>query len=460
MTSDLAALAGGLKRNLLGGARLALFLPVRALDFRVSAAHFATLAAFNVLLAALCSYLRNGEPGYLDYEALPTVLGQFALVLAVSLVIAWIYKREALLLALATALIASDWLFEIAGSGLHIASEIGLFDDLPLAFAALSIGYLGWAFAVMVRALVVMAGWQKPRSMFATGALAALFLAFVLLFPRAELWVADEEDPDEAMPAGPSIIDESILHRQQTLLDERLEALAPERSGVVDLYFVGVAPYAPQDVFVRELASVQKLFDARFGTEGRSLVLANSPATLADTPIATATNLRAALAGMAQIMNPDEDVLFLFLTSHGDARHELAFALPPLVLDQLTPTALARMLHDSGIKWKVIVVSACYSGGFVEPLRDQNTVVITASDDRSTSFGCENGRDYTWFGKAFFDEALRQTHSFAAAFETARQLVGERETRARVDPSRPQIYVGNAIREKLPDLEARLSAVR
>jgi len=296
--------------------------------------------------------------------------------------------------------------------------------------------------------------------MFATGALAALFLAFVLLFPRAELWVADEEDPDEAMPAGPSIIDESILHRQQTLLDERLDALAPERSGVVDLYFVGVAPYAPQDVFVRELASVQKLFDARFGTEGRSLVLANSPATLADTPIATATNLRAALAGMAQIMNPDEDVLFLFLTSHGDARHELAFALPPLVLDQLTPTALARMLHDSGIKWKVIVVSACYSGGFVEPLRDQNTVVITASDDRSTSFGCENGRDYTWFGKAFFDEALRQTHSFAAAFETARQLVGERETRARVDPSRPQIYVGNAIREKLPALEARLSAVR
>jgi hypothetical protein len=287
-----------------------------------------------------------------------------------------------------------------------------------------------------------------------------MFLAFVLLFPRAELWVADEEDPEDAMPAGPSIMDESILHRQQTLLDERLEGLASERPGVVDLYFLGVVPYAMQDVFVRELDSVRQLFDARFGTAGRSLVLANAPATLADTPIATATNLRAALAGMAQIMNPEEDVIFLFLTSHGDARHELAFALPPLALRQLTPTALARMLHDSGIKWKVIVVSACYSGGFVEPLRDQNTVVITASDDRSTSFGCENGRDYTWFGKAFFDEALRQTHSFAAAFETARQLVGERERRERVDPSRPQMYVGGAIREKLPALEARLAAVR
>ena len=459
MMSDLAVLLGGLKRNLAAGLRLALFLRLRPLDFRVSPANFTTLATFNVLLAAISSFARNGTPGYFDFEALPAVLGQFALVLAVSLVIAWIYRREALLLALATALIASDWLFELVGTGLHVSGDAGVLDDFPLAFAAASLAYLGWAFAVMVRALVVVAGWQKPRSVQAIGALAGLFLAFVLLFPRAELWVPDEDDPDDAMPAGPSIIDESILHRQQTLLDERLEALEPERAGVVDLYFIGVAPYALQDVFAHELASVQKLFDARFGTAGRSLVLANSSETLADTPIATVTNLRAALAGLAQVMNPEEDVLFLFLTSHGDYRHELAFALPPLDLQQLTPTALARMLHDSGIKWKVIVVSACYSGGFVEPLRDQNTVVITASDDRSTSFGCENGRDYTWFGKAFFDEALRQTHSFAAAFETARQLVGERETRARVEPSRPQIYVGNAIREKLPALEARLSGV-
>lgn len=219
MMSDLAALAGGLKRNLFAGTRLALFLPVRALDFRVSPAHFAALAAFNVLVAAACSYLRNGEPGYIDYEALPAILGQFALVLAVSLVIAWIYRREALLLALATALIASDWLFEAVGTALHLSGETGLLDDLPVAFAALSVAYLVWAFAVMIRALVVTAGWHKPRAVFATGALAAMFLTFVLVFPRAELWVADEEDAEDAMPAGPSIIDEEIPSRQQTRFD-------------------------------------------------------------------------------------------------------------------------------------------------------------------------------------------------------------------------------------------------
>ena len=69
MISDLAALAGGLMRNLLAGARLALFLPVRALDFRVSPGQFAALASFNVLgdpdiaeLGNLVASLANENP--------------------------------------------------------------------------------------------------------------------------------------------------------------------------------------------------------------------------------------------------------------------------------------------------------------------------------------------------------------------------------------------------------------
>ena len=37
-----------------------------------------------------------------------------------------------------------------------------------------------------------------------------------------------------------------------------------------------------------------------------------------------------------------------------------------------TPHAAARAsaLDESGIRWRVIIISACYAGGFVEPLRD------------------------------------------------------------------------------------------
>src|SRR5262249_39602631 len=170
-------------------------------------------------------------------------------------------------------------------------------------------------------------------------------------------------EPEDAT-AGPSIAEERLFHRQQQLLEEALARLAPERPGVEDLYFLGVAPYASDDVFARELGAVRKLLDERFGTRGRSRALGKNPAPRGRPPNAPATSLRAALDGLGRTMNPEEDVLFLFITSHGDARHELAFELPPLQLAPLTPSALARMLHDSGIKWKVLVVSACYSGGF------------------------------------------------------------------------------------------------
>ena len=132
----------------------------------------------------------------------------------------------------------------------------------------------------------------------------------------------------------------------------------------------------------------------------------------------------------------------------------------PLELQQLTPTALGRALNDSGIKWKVLVVSACYSVGFVEPLKDANTVIITAADDKSSSFGCESGRDFTYFGRAYFNDALANTYSFTEAFETAKREVTELERAEGRAPSSPQMWVGDAIRGKLVSLARRLEMPR
>ena len=151
-------------------------------------------------------------------------------------------------------------------------------------------------------------------------------------------------------------------------------------------------------------------------------------------------------------MKPEEDVLFLFVSAHGDRSHRLSAWQPPLEVAPLTPTALARMLHDSGIRWRVIVVSACYSGGFVEPLRDDNTVVITAAAADRSSFGCEAGRDFTYFGEAYFREALAKTRSFTAAFGLAADIVARQEAAEKLEPSLPQMWVGRAIAERLKKL--------
>jgi hypothetical protein len=104
-------------------------------------------------------------------------------------------------------------------------------------------------------------------------------------------------------------------------------------------------------------------------------------------------------------------------------------------LRQITPAMLRGMLDASGIKNRVIVVSACYAGGFIDKLKDDNTLIVAAAAPDRNSFGCSNENDWTYFGKAYFDEGLRQTTSFTRAFEIAKPLIEERERREKYDPS-------------------------
>jgi hypothetical protein len=266
----------------------------------------------------------------------------------------------------------------------------------------------------------------------------------LFVFPETDVWRAPE---DEEPPAP--LANERLFHLQGQLIERALASIQPGRPGVREHYFVGFAPDASEEVFVRELRYVKRLFDERFGTAGRSISLASSYDALEELPIASVTNLGRALERVGKAMNADEDLLVLYVSAHGERDHRLSAWQPPLELAALTPTSLARMLHDSGIKWRVIVVSACYSGGFVEPLRDDNTIVITAAAPDRASFGCEAGRDFTYFGQAFFRDALARTPSFTEAFEIARQLVTQQEAAERLPASMPQIAVGRSIAEWL-----------
>ena len=114
--------------------------------------------------------------------------------------------------------------------------------------------------------------------------------------------------------------------------------------------------------------------------------------------------------------------------------------------------ALARMLADSGIKWRVIVLSACHAAGFIEPLRDDNSLIIAASG-ADQSQGCEAEESPSAFGQAF-SQALGNTRSLADAFSAARSAIGAKEG----DASGPQMHLGRAMKDKLAALHRRLES--
>ena len=232
---------------------------------------------------------------------------------------------------------------------------------------------------------------------------------------------------------------ESVLFRQYPLLTSALAKVTSARPGVPELFFVGFGSHGDQDVFMKEVVYTRDLFERRFGVHGHAVNLINNRTTLRDTPLATVTNLRKTLQYLSQVMNKEEDILFLFLTSHGSPEHELSVELADLPLQHLSAKRLGKVISDSGIRWKVIVVSACYSGGFIKDLADDHTMVITSAREDLTSFGCSDDADMTYFGRAFFKLSLEKEASFLDAFEHAARLVSDWEDKDHFVHSQPQI---------------------
>jgi len=260
---------------------------------------------------------------------------------------------------------------------------------------------------------------------------------------------------DRAQQPGETKLDldvEAVSRRQPLLLEQgfaELESTSADRPP--RLFFVGFAGYGWEAVFKREVLAVRALFDERFGTKGRSLVLVNHPSTADSIALASPENLDRALQHIGRLMSRDADTLFLFLTSHG-RKNLFTVDMPGFAFDGLTPAALKAMLDGAGIKNRVVVASACHSGSFIPALADPTTLVIAAAHAERTSFGCEDKREWTYFGDAFFNRALRHERSFERAFQLARRTIGRWERQERLVRSLPQIAGGETLRPRLEEL--------
>ena len=281
----------------------------------------------------------------------------------------------------------------------------------------------------------------------------AVLFAWFTLFADQRLWYAVQTV--EAEPVA-NITQESAFYVQPLLLNRALAQLQEGEQGQTDWYFLGIGGAAYQSVFRREVESVQSLFDNRFSTDGYSLVLINDDDTTLSQPIATRTSISKAIQTIGERMNKGEDVLFLFLTSHGSPEGVFELSHAPLQIQSLTPDWLKGQLESAGIQWRVIVVSACFSGTFIAPLESSKSLIITAAAASKTSFGCTDDADFTYFGRAFFDEALRQEHSLLQAFEAAKVTIMEREKEEGFTPSQPQLFMGQEMKQALPELEQGL----
>jgi hypothetical protein len=423
-------------------------------DWRVDPDQLVVMVFLVIATRLLTDIAFIGLDGHFNFHALSAEITLIAALLLAAFAAAKLTGEPRLLLAYPVAVLALDFFFLLLQAALRWDSG----GEAPLLTpdgAARAHGVLiAWFLAAALLVLLRFAPGRPVHAGAGFSVYCALLIGSFWWLPPQDLWLA--HPADAAAERYPSVADEAVFHAQPALLERDLAALEPERPGVPDIYFVGFGAYAREDVFMKEIQVIEELFRERFDAEGRTIALINNPQTAADVPLASATNLARVLRHIGSLMNPEEDVLVLYVTSHGTEQHRLAVVNAPLRLNFLDPAGLKRMLDESEIKWRVLAISACYAGGFIEPLKDDATLIMTAAEATRQSFGCGAESDFTFFGKALFDEELRGTHSFVEAFEQARHAIAERERARKFEPSNPQIHVGDAIAKKLREVESHL----
>lgn len=470
---------------LLDGLRAAFLRPPRDTTIASDAGLFIALIAMYLAVSLGIAWVDAGS-GQLDPAGISTLLVDSLLTLIAAWLLTRLVERRDIVWGAASILLAAT----IATAAVihcpldYLASNLLGHDYARLA-ALINLLSRTWGLLV----LIVIARWLAPRDL--GRALVAALLAYAV--SAAAWWwlpatpllqpahtsganVADSAadatttaahnalpataaDQDNATAVQPSFDAEEVLYNQPALLNAALAKLAPQTPGKVDLYVVAFAGDAEENVFRNEAEYAERLFAQRFDAEGHVLVLENNAETLATRPLATWTNLHHALDAIAKKMDPVEDILLVYLTTHGSQDHKLLVDLDPLPLNQIEPEDLADALKTApAIRWKVIIVNACYSGGFVDALHDDSTMVMTSSRADRTSFGCGIESDLTYFGKAFLVDALNRTTSLRDAFDLAKQSVATWENADKEEHSEPQLATSPSIDAKLAAWQKQLNA--
>ncbi|MHC8347659.1 C13 family peptidase [Pseudomonas sp. RT6P73] len=254
-------------------------------------------------------------------------------------------------------------------------------------------------------------------------------------------WINGQRVRDADGKLLPDTLELGLL-AQGRLLDEAM-ANVPASTPAVELYTLTLGGDGKQSVFLRESDYVSNMLSSRFGAFGQ-IRLVNHRDHLVDRPMATRENLRRAAMTLAERSGP-EDLIFIYLTSHGSSEHELVLDQPRMELADLPADELAAVLAPLKNRDKIVVISSCYSGGFIPALKDERTLIMTASRADRVSFGCSEEANFTYFGDALFAQALNQTDDLEHAFKLAKATVAERELADGFEASEPQIWAPKTV---------------
>jgi Peptidase C13 family len=211
----------------------------------------------------------------------------------------------------------------------------------------------------------------------------------------------------------------------------------------------GVGPSGSWEVVLAAGDDAEPVFDNATRAFDQRLIAAGVPAgnihrlsasSAELSPSVEPASAKAVLHSIAGLSARPGERCLVFLTSHGERGAGVWLARSNLAL---SPDELADALsRGCGPAPTVVIVSACYSGGFAAgKMVKPNRIILTAARNDRPSFGCQAHRRYNFFDECLLG-ALPKSATWRLVFEKSSQCVRQMERALGERPSEPQAYFG------------------
>lgn len=245
---------------------------------------------------------------------------------------------------------------------------------------------------------------------------------------------------------------EEVKRQSDALLQQQLQRVESQwrqqAGGEYKHVFLGSAQHSQSLVFQRDILLMEKRLQT-FQPKTVSILLSNQLETQQlQFPFATTPNLERVFDHLATWSHAQPMSLTVLISTHGSPG-VLSVNIgnqyhPPVRTAQLK-TWLDKLHPKTQV---TILLSACYSGSFVDALQGPQRIVLSASAADRNSFGCSYHEKNTWFIGQLLGPHFAPQSTWDEVFTATRAGVAAQERALRMAlPSNPQIRSAESLRK-------------
>jgi Peptidase C13 family len=162
----------------------------------------------------------------------------------------------------------------------------------------------------------------------------------------------------------------------------------------------------------------------------------------ADWPYATTENIAQVLKKASAMARPEDKVVVL-MSTHGRP-DVLSVNFGAQYYPHVNAKVLNQWLADFRGKPTVLILSACFSGSFLQTMGGASRVILTAAAEDRSSFGCQFQSTNTYFVDALFNQPSLADSTLEQLMAQAQVAIHKKERAQKLSPpSLPQVSIGS-----------------